>query len=100
MKTYPLYDSQQRLVAFEVPNWRIGRRGVCSVVQRIVGATLTRRPRFLSWLREDVFCEFEVDGATYVVEEPWGDSSRYWIGPEPPRWLPQTEHVHRAFADW
>src|SRR5689334_1769790 len=100
MTTYPIYDEQGRLFAFEVPNWRIGRRGVCGVVRRIPGAILTRRPMLLSWFQEEVFCEFEVDGATFVAEEPWGDNSRYWIGPEPPQWLAQTERVHRVFLEW
>jgi hypothetical protein len=100
MTTYPLYDVERRLFAFEVSNLRISRRGVCRVVQSIPGASLTRRPRVLSWFREDVFCEFDVDGETYIAEEPWGDNSRYWIGPQQPRWLPQTERVHRAFTDW
>jgi hypothetical protein len=39
-----------------------------------------------------------VDGAEYIAEKPWGDNSRYWIGPNPPRWLPQTEKVHRTFT--
>ena len=100
MKTYPIHDSEQRLCAFEVPNFSIGRRAVCRVLRRIPGLTLTREPRLFSWLREDVFCEFELGGATYVVEEPFGDNSRYWVGPEPVQWLPQTEQVHRVFLEW
>jgi len=101
MKTYDLHDDQNRVFAFEIRNLGLGRDGVCRVVETIPGATLVRRPKkFLSWFREDTFCEFTVDGETYEVEEPFGDNSRYWVGPRPPRWLPQTERVRDAFAGW
>ncbi|GGA00902.1 hypothetical protein GCM10011408_22410 [Dyella caseinilytica] len=30
--------------------------------------------------------------------EPFGDNSRYWIGPEPVHWCPQIDVVRHAFA--
>jgi hypothetical protein len=98
MKIYDLHDEQNRAFAFEIPNLLLGRRGVCRIVKSIPGAKVVRKPKFLSWLRESTFCEFIVDGETYEVEEPFGDNSRYWVGPRPPRWLPQTEKVRDAFA--
>ena len=98
MKTFDLFDSDNRLYAFEIGNLRIGRRGVCRVVKTIPGAKLTRTPKLFSWVREAEFCEFTVDGEIFAAEEPFGDNSRYWIGPKPPRWLPQTEKVRDAFA--
>lgn len=100
MQTYDLHDSENRLLAFEIGNIRIGRRGVCRVVQSIPGAELTRKPKFFSWLREAEFCEFTVDGALFAAEEPFGDNSRYWIGPKPPKSLPQTRKVRDAFASY
>ena len=97
MKTYELLDSEGRVYAFEVNNSGLGRKGVCRVVETILGAHIIRRPKLLSWFREEVFCEFEVDGKTFVAWEPHGDNSRYWIGPEPPRWLPETQSVRDAF---
>ena len=98
MKTYDIYDPNNRLLAFEISNTFIGRGVVCRIVERIPGAILTRRPKALSWLREDSFCEFTVDGELYEIEEPYGDSSRYWIGPVPARHLSQTAKVRDAFA--
>lgn len=98
MKTYPIYNSENQMFAFEIQNYRIGRRAVCRVVKTIPGATLIREPKILSWFREEVFCEFTVDGEAYIVEEPYGDSSRYWIGPISSGWLAQTEKVHDAFV--
>ena len=98
MQIYDLKDGEGRSFAFEVANWTLGRRGVCALVVQIPGATLLRKPRFLSWWREDEFCEFEVDGQRFTAWEPFGDNSQYWIGPEPPHWCPQIEVVREAFA--
>ncbi len=100
MKIYDIKDNQGKVFAFEVSNFGLGRHGVCLVVETIPGATLVRRPTFLSWFRESTFCEFVVDGEIYEADEPYGDNSRYWIGSKPPRSLPQTERVREAFARW
>jgi len=99
VNTHPLYDKDGRLFAFEIDNSIVGRRGVCRIVESIPGAILQRKPKLLSWLREAQFCEFSLDGEVYAVEEPYGDNSRYWVGPVDPRWLPQTEKVYDAFSD-
>ena len=67
MKTYELLDTDGRVYAFEVNNSGLGRKGVCRVVETIHGAQIVRRPKILSWFREEVFCEFEVDGKTFVA---------------------------------
>jgi hypothetical protein len=97
METYELLDEDGRMFAFEVNNAGLGRKGVCRIVETIPGAQITRRPKFLSWFREEVFCEFSVGGKTFVAWEPFGDNSRYWIGPEPTEWLTQTQSVRDAF---
>jgi hypothetical protein len=97
MRTYELLDTNGRVYAFEVNNSGLGRRGVCRVVDTIPGAHIVRKPKIFSWFREEYFCEFEVEGKTFVAWEPYGDNSRFWIGPEPPRWLPQTQAVRDAF---
>ena len=97
MKTYDLLDEGGRLCAFEVSVSETDRRGICRVVESIPGAKLTRKPKLFSWFREEEFCEFEVDGEKYVAWEPYGDNSRYWIGPDPARWLPQTQRVRDSF---
>jgi hypothetical protein len=96
---YDIKDPQGRVFAFEVENSALGRRGVCKVVARLPGCRLVKRPRFLSWVRESEFCQFEIEDTTFVVEEPFGDNSRYWIGSKPPRWVPQIAAVRQAFID-
>jgi hypothetical protein len=101
MKLYDLKDEKERVFAFEVDNTSFGRDELCRVVGEIHGATLVRRPAgFLSWFRESEFCEFELDGVRFAANEgPWGDSSRYWLGPKPPRWVPQLDAVRQAFQE-
>jgi hypothetical protein len=96
---YDINDADGRVLAFEVDNSTLGRRGVCKVLARIPGCRLVSGPRFLSWLRESEFCQFEIEGVTFVVEEPFGDNSRYCIGPQPPRWVSQIAIVRQAFID-
>lgn len=98
MRTYPIKDREGRLFAFEVDNLLLGRRGLARVVGSLSGVRIRRRPKFLSWFREEEFCEFEVDGGSFVAWEPYGDSSRYWIGPKDRRPHPAIERVEEAFA--
>ena len=101
MKTFDLHDKEGRLHAFEISNSGIGRRGVLKVVRAIPGARVTREPmRFLSWFREDEFCEFVLNDRTFIAQEPFGDNSRYWIGTRPPGWCPELNAVREAFVNW
>jgi hypothetical protein len=98
MRVHDLVDREGRVFAFEVSNAVIGRGGACTIASEVHGSTLVRGPRFWSWLREEEFCEFDVNGQRFVIEEPFGDNSRYWIGPEPPVWCGEVDAVRRAFA--
>jgi hypothetical protein len=97
MRIFDIQDSEGRVCAFEVSNFFFARLDVCGVVSRIPAARLIRKPKMFSSFREDEFCEFEVEGVKFVAWEPFGDNTRYWIGPEPPRWVPQIDAVREAF---
>jgi hypothetical protein len=77
MKVYDLEDEEGRAFAFEV-DATIGQRGAERVVAGIPDVRMIRRRRALSG--DDAFCGFELVGVAFVIEEPWGDNSRYWIG--------------------
>src|SRR3989338_10516651 len=94
MKVYDLKDKTGRVFAFEVDNLLLQRRGVGKVVRTIPGARITRVSG------DDEFCEFEVEGKVFVAEEPWGDNSRYWIGPRPPEWCEPVATVRAAFLQY
>ncbi|BBM00126.1 hypothetical protein [Microbulbifer sp. GL-2] len=81
MKMYPTYIENNRLYSFEIENLFCGRRKATRIVEGIQGVTITKRPkRWFSWFREDIFCEFELDGVKFQIDEPFGENSRYWIG--------------------
>jgi hypothetical protein len=96
MKLYEIRDEQARVIAFEVDNFLISRRRVARIVETIVGARITFRPKWFFW-PQAVFCKFEIEGDRFCVEEPFGDNSRYWIGGDPPGWYQTFSQVVTAF---
>ena len=81
MRVHGLHDEAGDLYAFEVSMPLGGRRAVTAVIRKLPRAKLVRTPKVLSWFREDSFCEFELSGTRFEILEPFGDNSRYWIGP-------------------
>ena len=69
--------------AFYVENILLGRVGAVEVVKAIPNVNILETPKFMSWLREDIFCKFEVNGVPFEVEEPYGDNALYWVGKSP-----------------
>lgn len=67
------------------------------VGERIPEVRILRRPKLFSYMREEEFCEFEVDSEAFVAWEPFGDNSRYWIGPKDGKWNVQVDKVRAAF---
>jgi hypothetical protein len=95
MKVHDIKDKQGRIFAFEVPNTLLTRRGVCKLVRSIPGARVLSGRKELG---DEEFCAFEVQGQRFKAWEPFGENSRYWIGPEPPNWCEQVSVVRDAFA--
>lgn len=99
MKTYPIKTDKGSIHVFEVGNAALSRGGVVRIVQKIPNVVVVKKPKFLSWLREDVFCQFEISGQLFSVEEPFGDNSRYLVSAEPRGSSQQIEVVERAFKE-
>jgi hypothetical protein len=60
--------------AFEVKNLISSALGPpCRIASAILSARTVRQPKWLSLFREEVFCQFELDGITFVAWEPFGD---------------------------
>lgn len=97
MRVFDILDEQGRLLAFEIENEGLGRRRASVVLFSVPGSRQVRGPKALSWLREDSFCEAELQGVRFLIEEPFGDNSRYWVGPTPPQVVPATALVRSAF---
>ena len=98
MQTYDIKDRQGRILAFEIDNLLVSRRCVCRILRTIPSLRILRTPRFLSYFKEDEFCEFELNGRKFTAWEPFGDNSRYWIGPDPVIWNEQVTLVRDAFV--
>jgi hypothetical protein len=83
MNTYPIVDPKQGECpfAFEIENAYVSRRTVARLLGELDGVTeVGLGGRFGS--SNDVRVEFKYGNRDYVVLEPFGDNSRYWIGPK------------------
>jgi hypothetical protein len=82
MKTYPIIDEASgRSFAFEVENAYVSSSALGRLLTGIDGVTSVRKRKAFR-RPDDVHIEFEYLGREHVVWEPFGDNSRYWIGPK------------------
>jgi hypothetical protein len=93
MKTYPFVTDNGQIKAFEISNaffWAPGT--MRRVLESVEGVTNVRR----IWFSDDRY-SFIFRGHRCVVNEPWGDNSMYWIGPEQMEPPVDMTPVHEAF---
>ena len=79
MKTYPLRRSDGTLLAFEVTSAWISFYYLFKTLRSVDGVSSVKRQYF----NEDRV-SFQYHGVACVVNEPYGDNSRYWIRPQDP----------------
>ncbi len=80
MKTYSSGADTAHLSSFEIEHAFITHRTIARLLNTVDGVSEVRcRPLFASW--GDVRIVFKYFGHDYIAEEPFGDNSRYWIGP-------------------
>lgn len=75
MRTFPHYREDGFLVAFEVTSAWLVFSPILRILASVPGVTDVRRV----WFQDDR-ATFRFLGLPASVNEPWGDSSRYWIG--------------------
>jgi hypothetical protein len=97
MKTRELRTDQGELIGFIISNLLLSRHGVSSVVEAIDGARVLRKQKRFAIFARDDFCEFMIDGETFLAIEPFGDNSEFWVVSEPPKECPQLKIVWHAF---
>lgn len=100
MQTYPLFNQSGRLFAFEIEKVSVGRDKIGSLlggVGDVSNVTVSR-----SFIPADaVHVDFVYNGQRYVVWEPWGGSSRFWIGPREESDEPvDLKDLERVFRDY
>ncbi len=101
MTTYPIVDKQTGIpFAFEIENVYASPRSVAALLRGIKGVSDVRlRRRFRD--AADVHVEFLYRERSHIVWEPYGDSSRYWIGPSDPEAdRSDIRQVEQAFRDY
>jgi len=82
MKTHPVLTKEGgRSFAFEVENAYIAPATAARLLAGVDGVTDVA-PRRMFSKSNDVHVEFKYRGQPYIVWEPYGDNSRYWIGPK------------------
>jgi hypothetical protein len=99
MRIYPLHKDG-RLTAFEIDNIYISVREVEQLLSTIVGVTeLVRRQPFSRF--DETHIKFKYQGVPFFVWEPFGDNSRYLIGPvETPGAIPDVRLLQAAFDNY
>lgn len=82
MRTFPIDkgESSGRSWAFEIDNAGITLAALMHLLAEVSEVTEVRRGGSY-FSNDDVRVRFLYRGAACEVWEPWGDNSRYWIGP-------------------
>src|SRR6187549_2684656 len=85
METYPIIDKvkSDSPFAFEIENAYVDPGTIAGLLQAANGVTDVQA-RKLFGKSNDIHIEFKYLNRDYVVLEPYGDNSRYWIGPKNP----------------
>ena len=78
MKTYKLYDKNSELYAFEISNSFLGSGSIARFLKRCSGCDIVKVRKMFSSSDEHVYFKFE--DLDFIVWEPFGDSSRLFIG--------------------
>jgi hypothetical protein len=81
VKTYPIVDESTGVMfAFEVDNAYISLSMIVRLLNQVAGLENVR-PCAPFRRRDHRLANFTFRGQEYAVVEPFGDNSRYWIGP-------------------
>jgi hypothetical protein len=99
MKTYPLRNEHGEIYAFEIPNSAfLSSRGVARYFARCPGVSISRIRRLFAH-NDEIHVEFDLSGEAFQVWEPYGDNSRFWVGPtsDPQRRRPCIDQLE-SFA--
>lgn len=99
MRAHGLNREDGRLFAFEIENAYIRPIKIASLLGEVDGVSnISLRKPFSS--SSDVQLEFEYRGEDFIVWEPYGDSSRYWIGPKEDGDAVDINSLVKAFEEY
>ena len=80
MRTYPVGGDADGF-AFEIDHVYLRRETIVHLLNMVDGVTDVHLGGGFG-SRDDIRVEFKCQGHDYIVMEPFGDNSRYWIGPK------------------
>ena len=96
MKTYPITRPDGSLRAFEITSAWVSFRPLYRILSSVQGVSDVKR----NWFKNNRII-FKYRGEPFVVNEPWGDNSRYWVGPEDPDASElDITPLHQAFRNY
>ena len=97
MKTYPLCKENGEIRGFEITSFWIRFSPLFRILNSVEGVTEVKR----QWLNDNRI-SFQYYGRKAVVNEPWGDNSRYWVGLEDPdeNSTIDISPIHEAFKKY
>jgi len=75
MKTHPIRYEDGTLRAFEITSSWVRFGPLFRILESVEGVSEVKRQ-----LMDEDRVSFMFHGQKAVVNEPWGDSSRYWVG--------------------
>jgi hypothetical protein len=82
MKIFPVFNADGfKTSAFEVENAYIGVATIINLLKNTECVTEIK-PRKIFDRSCDIHVEFKYMEQPFIVWEPFGDNSRYWIGPQ------------------
>ncbi|NYE29637.1 hypothetical protein HDE78_002603 [Rhodanobacter sp. K2T2] len=83
MRIFPTGEKDGRAIAFEIENVYVSRKAISQLLKQADGVSNVKLGGHFS-SSNDIRIEFQYLGCDYMVWEPFGDNSRYWIGPKNP----------------
>jgi hypothetical protein len=96
MRTYPVLRESGSLLAFEISSTWLTFRPLFAILRSIEGVSDVQR-----CFRGDDRITFKFRGEPFTINEPWGDNSRYWVGPaNSDASTTDVSSIHNAFAQY
>ena len=97
MKTYPLYKDRI-LFAFEINNTFVRNKKIALILKKVNNVTNIQPRKTFTNDEGDIHLKFKYLNQKYIVWEAYGDSSRYWIGPEEENDILDISAIEKAFS--
>ena len=95
MQVYDNSPKPGRIWSIEVSS-AIGRRRLARFISTISGVAILKWPSWFSWMRDEAFCQFEINGRKFQVSASWPAGSRFEISPEPAGCAPEILRIREA----